>query len=152
VVAIGDPTNFGNIPEFIAAHSRARYEKKSLVGGFCIVHLRQHRLLTAFPVRADIKDVAIEGPALNRTAWLFTRGDSSVTMSVNEDDSGMALVVLGPGAATATYRFTHKNALTAFAQAQEQKLLDEGFQLQAVAERRSGRGPRPGGPERRRSS
>jgi hypothetical protein len=74
-------------------------------------------------------------------------------MSVSEDDSGMALVVLGPAAATATYRFTHKNALTAFAQAQEQKLLDEGFHLQAVAERRNGRGgPRPSGPERRRRS
>jgi len=97
--------------------------------------------------------VAIEGAALHRTAWLFTRGDSSVTMSVSEDDSGIALVVLGPGADTATYRFTHENALTAFARAQEQKLLDEGFQLQAVAERRSGRGgPRPGGPERRRRS
>lgn len=97
--------------------------------------------------------MAIEGAALHRTAWLFTRGDSSVTMSVSEDDAGIALVVLGPGAATATYRFTHKNALTAFAQGQEQKLLDEGFQLQAVAERRNGRGgPRPGGPERRRRS
>lgn len=97
--------------------------------------------------------MATEGPALHRTAWLFTRGDSSVTMSVSEDDSGMALVVLGPAAATATYRFTHKNALTAFAQAQEQKLLDEGFHLQAVAERRNGRGgPRPSGPERRRRS
>jgi hypothetical protein len=107
----------------------------------------------AFLVRADKQDVALEGAALHRTAWLFTRGDSSVTMSVSEDDSGIALVVLGPGAATATYRFTHRNALTAFAQAQEQKLLDEGFHLQAVAERRSGRrGPRPGGPERRRGS
>lgn len=97
--------------------------------------------------------MAIEGAGLHRTAWLFTRGDSSVTMTVSEDDSGIALVVLGPGAATATYRFTHTNALTAFAQAQEQKLLDEGFHLQAVAERRSGRsGPRPGGPERRRRS
>ncbi len=153
MAAIGDPTNFGDIPEFTAACGHARYEKKSLVGGFCIVHLRQHRLLTVSLVRADKKDVAIEGPALHRTAWLFIRGDSSVTMSVSEDDAGMALVVLGPGAATATYRFTHKNALTAFAQAQEQKLLDEGFQLQAVAERRSGRGgPRPGGPERRRRS
>jgi hypothetical protein len=73
-------------------------------------------------------------------------------MSVSEDESGIALVVLGPGAASATYRFTHKTALTAFAEAQEQKFLDEGFHLQAVAERRNGRvGRRPGGPERRRS-
>jgi hypothetical protein len=96
--------------------------------------------------------VATQGAASHRTAWLFTRGDSSVTMSVYEDESGLALVVLGPGVASATYRFTQKTALTAFAEAQEQKLLDEGFHLQAVAERRSGRGgSRPGGPERRRS-
>jgi hypothetical protein len=108
--------------------------------------------LTVGLAEADREDVAIQGAASHRTAWLFTRGDSSVTMSVNEDATGLALVVLGPGAASATYRFTQKTALTAFAQAQEQKLLDEGFHLQAVAERRSGRdGSRPGGPERRRS-
>jgi hypothetical protein len=95
--------------------------------------------------------VAIDADGANRTAWLFTRGDSSVTMTVTDDASGVALVVLGPGDASATYRFSQRKALAAFADAQERKLLDEGFHLQAVAERRSARGPLVGGPERRRS-
>ena len=74
-----------------------------------------------------------------------------MTMTVDEDAAGIALVVLGPGDASATYRFSQRKALIAFAEAQEQKLLDEGFHLQAVAERRRERGPRVGGPERRRS-
>ena len=72
-------------------------------------------------------------------------------MTVSEDPTGIALVVLGPGAASATYRFTDMASLTTFAEGQEQKLLDEGFHLQAVAERRTGRtAPAPGVPDRRR--
>ena len=88
---------------------------------------------------ADTQHVAIHDAASHRTAWLFTRGDSSVTMTVSDDASGIALVVRGPGAASATYPFTQMSALRTFAEAQEQKLFDEGFHLQAVAERRSGR-------------
>ena len=94
-----------------------------------------------------------DGATTYRTAWLFTRGDASITMTVNQDGSGLTLAVLGPGAASATYRFTKMAALIAFADAQEQKFLAEGFHLQAVAERRSARGKerRPAGmPERRR--
>jgi hypothetical protein len=95
--------------------------------------------------------VVTEGNPADRTAWLFTRGDASVTMTITSDPSGIALIVLGPGDSSATYHFTQLAAVTAFAQAQEQKLLAEGFHLQAVAERRSGRGePRPGTPDRRR--
>jgi hypothetical protein len=71
-------------------------------------------------------------------------------MTVSEDPTGTALVVLGPGAASATYRFTDMASLTAFADGQEQKLLDEGFHLQAVAERRTGRTAPAGLPDRRR--
>ena len=72
-------------------------------------------------------------------------------MTVSEDPTGIVLVVLGPGAASATYRFTNMSALTVFAEGQEQKLLDDGFQLQAVAERRKGRNEPPSGvPDRRR--
>jgi hypothetical protein len=107
-------------------------------------------LTTGFP-GSDRKDVVLRGSASHRTAWLFTRGDSSVSMTVNEDPSGIVLVVLGPGAASATYRFTDMAALTAFAEGQEQKLIDEGFHLQAVAERRTGRTAPPSGvPDRRR--
>jgi hypothetical protein len=94
----------------------------------------------------------MEGDSTHRTAWLFTRGDGSVTMTITADPGGIALIVLGPGDSSATYHFTQRSAVMAFAQAQEQKLLDEGFHLQAVAERRSGRGePREGTADRRRS-
>jgi hypothetical protein len=90
-----------------------------------------------------------------RSAWLFTQGESSVTITVLEEDGGFALVVRGPEASGTTYRFTDMNALMSFAEAQEHKLLEAGFQLQAFAERRSGtdrrRQPRPGVQERRRS-
>ncbi|MGH9254459.1 MAG: hypothetical protein ACRD3C_07800 [Vicinamibacterales bacterium] len=99
--------------------------------------------------------MAVQGAVLRRTAWLFIRGESSVTMTVREDESGIALVLLGPETASATYRFTNMPALMAFAAAQEQRLADEGFKLQAVAERRGSsdrrRAARHGGPERRRS-
>jgi hypothetical protein len=90
-----------------------------------------------------------------RSAWLFIQGESSVTMTVLDEDEGFTLVVRGPEASGASYRFTDMNALMTFAEAQEQKLLEAGFQLQAFAERRSGaerrREPRPGTQERRRS-
>jgi hypothetical protein len=152
VVAIGDPTNFENFSDISHPAAAGSMKKRRWMVAFVSFISAGPGPLTAGLAQADREDVGIQDAASHRTAWLFTRGDSSVTMSVNEDKSGLALVVLGPGAASATYRFTQKTALTAFAEAQEQKLLDEGFQLQAVAERRSGRrGSRPGGPERRRS-
>ena len=88
------------------------------------------------------------------TGWLFTRGDASVRMSVDERAVGAALIVRGPGTASATYEFPDMNALMEFAALQEEQLQQEGFQLQAIAERRSGsdgrREPRGGFPERRR--
>jgi hypothetical protein len=108
-------------------------------------------------VLADRTDkIGMSSPATyQRTVWLLTKGELSVTMTVSEDDSGVALVVRGFGTEEATYRFARIDALMAFAAAQEQKLLDDGFQLQAFSERRSGidrrRRPRPGAPERRRS-
>jgi hypothetical protein len=76
-------------------------------------------------------------------------------MTALQEDAGFALVVRGPDASGATYRFTDMNALLAFAEAQERKLLEAGFHLQASVERRTGtdrrRQPRPGAQERRRS-
>jgi hypothetical protein len=76
-------------------------------------------------------------------------------MAVCEDDSGFALMMRGPGSEEATYKFARIDSLMTFAEAQEQKLLEAGFQLQAFAERRSGtdrrRETRPGAPDRRRS-
>lgn len=76
---------------------------------------------------------------MQRTAWLFTRGVESIHMSVDEQAAGgAALVIRGPGPAVATYDFADAGELTVFAQAQEQRLQGEGFQLQAIAERRGG--------------
>jgi hypothetical protein len=95
---------------------------------------------------------------VHRTAWLYTRGDASVSMTV-DDESGadaVVLVVSGPGAAIATYNFPDQTALMQFAEEQEQRLRGEGFNLQAIAERRAGgdrrQAPRPDGVERRRRS
>lgn len=88
------------------------------------------------------------------TGWLFTRGNASVRMTVEEGAAGLVLVVRGPGTAAASYDFPHRSALMEFASLQEQQLRQEGFQLQAIAERRSGSDrsgqPRPDFPERRR--
>ena len=65
----------------------------------------------------------------------------------------LLLIVCGPGVATATYDFRSMTALMTFAEAEERRLLDSGFQLQAVAERRSGadrREARRPGRDRRR--
>jgi len=76
-------------------------------------------------------------------------------MTVLQEEASLVLVVRGPDASGATYRFTDMNALLSFAEAQEHKLLEAGFQLQASVERRTGgdrrRQPRPGAQERRRS-
>ena len=87
------------------------------------------------------------------TGWLFTRGNASVRMTVEDRPPGAVLVVRGPGTATATYDFPALEALMEFAALQQQQLQQEGFQLQAVAERRvegDRRGDaRPGSSDRR---
>ena len=87
------------------------------------------------------------------TGWLFTRDNESVRMTVEDQPSGAALVVRGPGTASATYQFPSMDALMEFARLQEQELQRKGFHLQAIAERRVGdrrTAPRPDGAERRR--
>ena len=87
------------------------------------------------------------------TGWLFTRGDASVRMTVDERAAGVALIVRGPGTASTTYDFPDMDALMEFAARQEEQLQQDGFHLQAIAERRSeggAREPRPGLPDRRR--
>ena len=87
------------------------------------------------------------------TGWLFTRGDASVRMTVDEQALGVVLIVRGPGTASAAYDFPDLHALMEFAALQEQQLQQEGFQLQAIAERRAGdrrREPREGLADRRR--
>jgi hypothetical protein len=97
---------------------------------------------------ADTSHVTSFQPAAQPTSWLFTRGDSSVRMTVDDQSPGalppgtdrddpLVLIVRGPGTAVATYDFPDMKALMDFAALEERKLQTAGFQLQAIAERRS---------------
>ena len=77
-------------------------------------------------------------PATLRTAWLYTRGGQSVTMAVDENPLGVSLIIRGPGPASTTYDFRDPAELDSFAQEMDRTFTGEGYQLQAVAERRSG--------------
>jgi hypothetical protein len=59
-------------------------------------------------------------------------------MEVTERRNGLHLTVRGPGVAVASYDFQDRDRLLAFTREQELELMSAGFQLQAVAERRSG--------------
>ena len=76
-------------------------------------------------------------PAIQRTAWLYTRGTESVAMAVEEHARGVSLIVRGPGTASATYHFQNSTMLDEFASQMDRSFTAEGFQLQAVAERRN---------------
>ena len=101
-------------------------------------------------VAADNRTVASPDDRIP-TAWLFTRGESSVHMEAIERANGVRLVVSGPGSALASHDFPDHEAMLAFTRERERALLADGFQLHAVAERRTGGGRRAGGAERRRS-
>ncbi len=75
--------------------------------------------------------------ALLPTAWLFTRGESSVHIELLERRQGLHLMVSGPGFAVASFDFPDHESVLAFTRNKEQELVAQGFQLQAVAERRS---------------
>ena len=92
---------------------------------------------------------------LDRTTWLFTRDHESIYIQLERGDDGWRLVLHGPGEAWRAHDFSDSEALTTFYESFERDLLAAGFQLQAVAERRSGQdrrqAPRPGSADRRRS-
>jgi hypothetical protein len=89
-----------------------------------------------------------------RTAWLYTRGETSVTMTVHQERGGVSVAVLGPGSASASYPFKTLAAAVAFVEAQQEKLHEQGFQLHAFTDRRRGydrrEGSRDEAEERRR--
>jgi hypothetical protein len=74
-------------------------------------------------------------------------------MTVEDEPARIVLVVRGPGVATTTHDFPDLATLMAFAAVQEQELQQQGFQLQARAERRASdrlTDPRTEGLDRRR--
>jgi hypothetical protein len=89
----------------------------------------------------------------DRTAWLYTRGDASVAMTIEEQGDTVMLVIRGPGRSGASHEFASAAELAAFVREREIRLADEGFHLQAVVERRRAETPestQPGAPDRRR--
>ena len=87
---------------------------------------------------------------MQRTAWLYTRNQESVRLELVTTATGVQLTIDGPGEASASYDFPAGTAVDGFRQEYEQKLIDDGFRLQAVAERRTSSRPRATGQERRR--
>jgi hypothetical protein len=91
---------------------------------------------------------------LERTAWLFTRGDESVRIETHLQAGGFYVFLYGPGDAAAQYTFVDDTAVTIFIAERERTLLECGYHLQGVVERRSNderRGRSRGDRDRRRT-
>lgn len=73
---------------------------------------------------------------MERTAWLFTRNDDSVRLELRTTPDGVQLVIDGPGAVSSRFDFPPGTAVESFRREYEQRLLDDGYRLQVVAERR----------------
>jgi hypothetical protein len=87
---------------------------------------------------------------MQRTAWLYTRNEESVRLELVKTASGVQLTIDGPGAASASHDFPAGTSVDRFREEYEQKLVNDGFKLQAVAERRTNPRGRAPGQERRR--
>ncbi len=73
-----------------------------------------------------------------RTALLYTKDEQAVRLEVHQSPGVMRLMVFGPGNAHRACDFPDGRSLTEYQVTFERGLLDSGFQLQAVAERRGG--------------
>jgi hypothetical protein len=87
---------------------------------------------------------------MERMASLFTRNDDSVRLEVRTTADGVQLLIDGPGEATSRFDFPAGTAVDSFRREYEQKLLDDGYRLQVVAERRVQDETRSGDRRRRR--
>jgi hypothetical protein len=75
---------------------------------------------------------------VQRTALLYTKDEQAVRLEVEESPGVLRLIVFGPGNEHRAFDFPDGKALTEYQVAYERLLLDNGFQLQAIAERRAG--------------
>ena len=73
---------------------------------------------------------------MQRTAWLFTKDGESVRLEIVDTNEGVQLVIEGPSAHNHKYDFPAGTAMEGFRREYEDKLLADGYRLQAVAERR----------------
>ena len=80
-------------------------------------------------------------------AWLFVRGEESIRITTSPAG---ALLIFGPGEANQSHDFTDTAALTQFLESYQQRLLNDGWVLAIVAERRQGdrQAPPPQGERR----
>jgi hypothetical protein len=91
--------------------------------------------------------VTLEGAPLRQTAWLFTRADESVHIEIRAKDGGLRLVIAGPGHKSSTRDFPEISALEQYRDGLERDLIQNGFRLMAMTERRGS----PSDDEERRS-
>jgi hypothetical protein len=87
---------------------------------------------------------------MERTAWLFTKDEESVRVEIRSTGEGVQLVIEGPGARISRYEFPAGTAVEGFRSDYEDKLLSDGYRLQAVSERRAEEKPEARSAERRR--
>ena len=87
---------------------------------------------------------------MERTAWLFTRAEESVRLEVRSTGEGVQLVIEGPGERISRYEFPAGTAVEGFRADYEDKLISDGYRLQAVSERRAEENPSASSGERRR--
>ena len=78
-------------------------------------------------------------------AWLFVRGEESIRLTTSPTGT---LLIFGPGDAQQSFDFTEATTLTQFLESYQQRLLDDGWVLAIVAERR--RADTPVSPEHER--
>ena len=87
---------------------------------------------------------------MERTAWLFTREQESVRLEVRSTGEGVQLVIEGPGERISRYEFPAGTAVEGFRGDYEDKLLADGYRLQAISERRVEEKPSASNADRRR--
>ena len=78
-------------------------------------------------------------------AWLFVRGEESIRLTTSPTGT---LLIFGPGDTHQACDFTDATTLTQFLESYQQRLLDDGWVLAIVAERR--RADTPVSPEHER--
>ncbi len=87
---------------------------------------------------SDRKRVGVPHHTVQRTALLYTKDEQAVRLEVHEGPGALRLLVFGPGSEHRAFDFPDRKALTEYQGTYERGLLDSGFQLQAIAERRAG--------------
>lgn len=72
-----------------------------------------------------------------RVAWLFTRGEASVRIDLEASPGAVSVTFRGPGTRVEESSVADSAAALDLVRRKEQELVEEGFVLQAVADRRS---------------